>query len=176
MRLQTYQRSLLQAIKRREPLTAPDPYLLGLQADGSLDRIRQIATWWRRQQFSRYCPLTYRALVQLDRADTDINAFYESQAVSPYVEQAAPAFLRFIETRYDGLIKSISQFEQAVIDTQTQQCTYREVDWTVDPHPILNYLIAEQPADLSAVDRGSYKTRHYANEPVSYDIIRLTAH
>lgn len=174
MSLQTYQHNLLRLIKRSDTATPTDPYLAGLQADGSIDRIRQIATWWRKQQISRYCPLTYKALARLGQIDNEITAFYESQTVSVYIEQAGLAFLGFVQHRYAGLLNTVSQFEQAVIETRTLQCLYKEVVWNVDPEPILSYLTSDEPVEDQDVARGQYRTRHYADETVRFEIVCLS--
>lgn len=172
MTLHTYQHQLAHWLKQPADAVANPaqvPYWQTLSEVGGLTRVQQVALFWRRQQFSNFCPITYVALIRLGLFEEIISTFYAQRNVSAYVEQAGRAFLDYVAEASEGLLRSVALFERAELDVRTGIRSVARVDWPVDPHMVLRYLLNNEAVDLEAA-RGTYQTLHQTGQ----DFVTLT--
>jgi hypothetical protein len=143
--LELQQRGLLDLLKKRG---APpvDPYLRRVEGSRELAMVREIALWWRSFQLEAQCRLTSRLLKRLNCFDALVAAYFYNNATSPFVEELSHGFLDFLSEHPDGLVRTMAQFEYAVLQTRSGSASGFEIVW--DRHPDQVVLALENGSEL----------------------------
>lgn len=149
--LEVYQRGLLDLVKERG--TPPnDPYLRKVASSRELAMIREIAIWWRKFQLESQCRLTSRLLKRLDCFDETVVSYFNNNQTSPFVEELTDDFLSSLRKHPDCLIRTISQFELALLRARAGVDEHFEILW--DRHPDLIFKSLEKASELPPPEPG----------------------
>ena len=137
--LEIHQRGLLNLIKSRA--VAPnDPYLRHVANSRELAMLREIALWWRAFQIETRCRFTSRLLKRLDLFRALVEAYFNNSATSPFVEDLSRDFLLSLSHHPAPLVRSVSQFERAFLETRAGSPEAFEVLWDRNPDILLRAL------------------------------------
>jgi hypothetical protein len=153
MRLETYQRGVLDLLKHRAEHVS-DPHLRRVQASSNLALMRSIALWWRALGIEAQCFVSTRLLRRLECFDQTVASFFDSQATSPFFEELAEAFLLSLARHEDVLIRSVARFERAYIRARAQEAAEAvEILWDRNPNTLFAAL--DQGGELPLPESGS---------------------
>jgi hypothetical protein len=158
MKLAALQRALLELIKGTY-LLADDtpPYLRTVAGSDHLAMVRDVVHWWRAFQATRFCVLTSTLLRRQGRFDAAVTAFLRSHRISPFIEEFGRAFLEEMTGDPDGLVRSVAQFELALLKVKRGDREEHWIEWHREPTKVLDALMNDVPLDPSTV-AGSYRT------------------
>jgi hypothetical protein len=145
MRLEIHQRGLLDLVKGRG---APpeDPYLRRIAGSRELMMIREIAIWWRKFQLEAQCHLTSRLLKHLGCFDETVVSYNNNNQTSPFVEELTDDFLSSLRMHHDHLVRTVAQFERALLKVRAGVDEHFEILW--DRHPDLVFRAIEKASEL----------------------------
>jgi hypothetical protein len=154
MRLESYQRGVLDLLKHRGGERPSDPYLRRVKASPNLALMRSIALWWRTLGIEAQCVVSARLLRRLGCFNQAVASFFDSQATSPFFEELAEAFLLSLAGHENVLIRSVARFERAYIRAQAEdEATPVEILWDRNPNTLFAAL--DQGGELPPLDSGS---------------------
>lgn len=157
MDLATHQRKLLGLFRGNyRPSAADVAYVHQVAQSRELQEGRRNVFLWRTWVLERTCPLVVRLLRRLDLFDSTLRAFMRHANISPYRETQAPAFLQALYDHPDPLIRSVAQFELALLKVRQGDGRTYVIPWTFDPCPILSSLANDTPLD-DQVCEGNYE-------------------
>jgi len=155
--LELQQRGLLDLVKSRGA-SQDDPYLQLVADSRELAMVREIAVWWRVFQLEAQCRFTPRLLKRLGCFDALVTAYFNNHATSPFIEELSRDFLSSLRIHHDPLIRAVSQFELAFLETRAGSAEAFEILW--DRHPDLVSLALENGTELPAPEPEScYRMR-----------------
>jgi hypothetical protein len=156
--LANHQRILLGLIRDTYvPRPGDDAYFHHVAASPDLQEARGNIFLWRVYVLERTCVLTVELLRQRGELDATLRSFMKTCNLSPFREYQPLAFLEALADHGDALLRSVSQFELALIKVRAgDPGTYR-VEWTVDPHGVLHCLAQRLPF-FACVDGCRYLT------------------
>lgn len=145
--LELQQRGLLDLVKGRG---APpdDPYLRLVAGSRELAMVRQIAIWWRKYQLEGQCWLTSRLLKRRNYFESLVTSYFNHHATSPFIEELSHGFLAFLNGHDDLLVRTVAQFEDALLQIRGGSAATFEVLW--DRHPDHVFLALENGSELPA--------------------------
>ena len=132
------------------------PYLRMVSASEHLAMVRDVVRWWRSFQAARFCVLTSTLLRRRGQFDASIDAFLRMHRISPFIEEFGAAFLVEMTTHPDGLVRSVAQFELALLKVKKGDREDHSVHWDQDPAAVLESLIKDGPLSSPAI--GVYRT------------------
>ena len=148
--LQEHQRAMGDLIRGRT--IADDPYIAAAAFSTGLRVTRDSIRGWRSFRLDRNCRLTSAILKQRGVYDDVIDAV-EREAISPFIEKLADAFLAAAAARGDVLIASVAKFEQALLrDDDAEEC----VDWPCNPYDVFAALLCGD--EIPALPEAPYRT------------------
>ncbi len=145
------QKGVLALMKRREWQT-DDPYLRAVAGSTGLRMLRKIALWWTMVSLEAQCRYTTRLLKRLGEFDAAVAGFFENEAVSPFIEEMGPDFLRRIMARHEPLLCSVAEFELSILLIQLGRGAAREIVW--DRHPERAIVALERQEALPEPEPG----------------------
>jgi hypothetical protein len=121
--------------------------------------VRKIALWWRKVQIENFCRLTSCYLKLQDNLETEVLNFFRNVNYSPFREVVGFQFLDYLikETK-DDLLKSIAEFERAIIKLKLGEKTQSIIIWNYEPYLVINYLL-RGGIDLSKIEKGRFEVR-----------------
>jgi hypothetical protein len=148
MNLAAHQQILLGLIRSNyETRPEDDVYFHRVSRSKDLAEARGNVLLWRVYVLERSCPLTFELLKQRCLLKDELDGFISKQNISPFREFQAPLFLENLEGHCDHLVASVSQFELALMKVREGDTGTYVIDWTVDPHNILNALAKRLPIE-----------------------------
>jgi uncharacterized protein (UPF0276 family) len=119
--------------------THTDEYTRRAAQGVGLPLLRRTIRQWREFRLREHCPLTSRLLCEQGYLASVVDGL-EQQALSPYIELLAEAFLRATAMLPDALISSTARFEQAILARSEAV-----IAWPCDPYPVLAALLTGAP-------------------------------
>jgi hypothetical protein len=158
MYLQQLQNNLFDIIKSRSsPSIKTCEYLQQVNASYNLLLIRKVALWWRKFQIENFCRLTSSYLKSHNKFDVEVWNFYRNVNHSPFREVVGFQFLDFeIKENADDLLKSIAQFESAIIKLKSGKKIQSTIMWNYEPYRVIKYLLRDG-TDLSKIEKGKFE-------------------
>lgn len=176
MDLATHQRKLLGLFRSTyRPSAADDIYIHNVAQSRDLQEGRRNILLWRTWVLERTCALTVRLLRQRNLFDATLAAFIERNNISPFRETQAPRFLEALSNYSDGLIRSVAQFELALLRVRQGDTATYVIPWSLDPYPVLDSLANDMPL-RDRVSEGAYEIVVSQNLPYEFQIRRLGTH
>jgi hypothetical protein len=161
--LEAQQRGLLALIKGRSA-PAEDGYLAQVTGSRELAMVREIALWWRAFQLEVKCPFSSRLLKRLGRFEALVAAYFDNNATSPFVEELSRDFLALLGVDEDPLVRIVSVFEHALLETRDGSSVVFEVVW--DRHPDRFFRALNQGGDIPSGETGRrYRMRIASDLP-----------
>ena len=145
------QKGMLALLKRRE-WPADDPYLRVVAESAGLALVRKIGLWWTAVSLEAQCRYTTRLLKRLDEFDASVAGFFESESVSPFIEEMGPDFLRRMSAHPEPLLRSVAEFELSILLIQLGRGAPREILW--DRHPERTIVALERREALPEPEPG----------------------
>ena len=171
MELAGHQRILLGLMRENYQVQRGDEsYFHQVASSRDLQEARGNVLLWRVYVLERSCVLTVCLLRQMGMLEARLEAFIRSQNVSPFREYQPLAFLAFLAGDADPLLRSVSQFELALMKVRDGDPASYEVAWHTDPCYVLHRLAQNLPLELSR-DAGNYLTRIAAQLPNQFEIV-----
>jgi hypothetical protein len=158
MTLAQLQRTLAALIKgTHQPSPADPPYIAMVAGSAHLEMVREVVSWWRAFDVTRFCVLTSTLLRQAGLFDEAFDAFVRKGRVSPFVETAGASFLEEMSTHPDSLVRSVARFELALVRIKAGDRGDHVIEWEYDPEIVLNAVLNGRSFDRQAIG-GSYRT------------------
>jgi hypothetical protein len=149
--LETYQRGLLDLVKSRgAPPT--DPYLSRVASSLGIVVVREIAVWWRAFQISAQCPLVSRVLKHDGLFEETIEQYFSGHRTSPFVEELTDDFLRFLSKQVDPFLRSVAEFERALLSARDGSAAVQEMHF--DRNPDLAFEALERAGTILPPEPG----------------------
>lgn len=160
MHLQQLQISLCSIIKSRSNSSINTcEYLQQINTSNNILLIRKVALWWRKFQIENFCRLTSCYLNSHGKFDLEVWNFYRNVNFSPFREVVGFQFLDYlIKENNDELLKSIAQFERAIIKLKLGEKTQSTIIWNYEPYSVINYLL-RGGIDLSKIEKGRFEVK-----------------
>lgn len=148
MELAVHQRTMLGLIRGTRQIEADDdPYVHHVGRSRDLEEARGNILLWRIYVLERTCVLTVELLRGRNLLERTLQTFIGTTNLSPFREFQPRAFLAFLHDDADPLIRSVSQFESALMQVREGvEGTFR-IDWTVEPRRVLKALACGEPVD-----------------------------
>ena len=157
MRLELYQRGLLDLVKKRG-VASENPYLRRVAESRALVIVREIAVWWRVFQIEAQCHFTSRLLKHLHCFHEVVTSYFDSNRTSPFVEELSRDFLSSLSTHDLQLIRTIAQFEYALLEVRAGCAEAFEIVW--DRHPDAVFHALDNGSELPPPETGcAYRMR-----------------
>ena len=157
MDLATHQRKLLGLLRSTyRPSAADDAYIHKVAQSKDLEEGRRNIFLWRTWVLERTCALTVRLLRRRNLFDATLTAFIERNNISPFRETQAHGFLQALSDHPDRLIRSVAQFELALLKVRQRDAGTYVIPWSLDPYAILNSLANDMPLPDNVLE-GSFK-------------------
>jgi len=147
IRLELYQRGLLDLLKKRGA-TPDDPYLRCVAKSQALVIVREIAVWWRVFQIETQCRFTSCLLKHLRCFNEVVTSYFNSNQTSPFVEELSRDFLSSLRTHDLQLIRTVAEFEYALLEVRAGCAEHFEIVW--DRHPDLLFQALDKEDELPA--------------------------
>lgn len=141
--LKDQQLGLLDLVKRRR-LHPVDPYLQSVAASPGLAVVRETALFWRAYQIESQCRFTTKLLKRLGLFDALVADYFDHNPASAFVEELSRDFLRALSRHDDPLVRAVSQFEAAVLETKSGSAEVFEIIWDRDPQLVISALRSER--------------------------------
>ena len=141
MNLQTLQTDLLNRFKyRSKALAITDVYLR--RAAFNLRHPKNVISWWRKIQVQDDCLLTGTLLKKSGTFDYTLGQFI-MERFSIFKEEVGISFLDFIRRNQQAnvLLKSVSQFEYAVLRLKTGHSDDVVIPWPYEPFGVIESLL-----------------------------------
>ena len=133
--LEHRQRGLLDLVKNRGPIPC-DPYLQQV-ANSASWQCSKIALWWRAVSLEAQCRFTARLLKRLGCFDARIGDYFDRHATSPFIEELSFGFLASLHDHGDPLVRSIAQFELALLKVRSGSADKYSVEWNRNPDRVV---------------------------------------
>jgi hypothetical protein len=149
--LETYQRGLLDLIKSRGGPPS-DPYLSRVASSRGIVVVREIAVWWRAFQIAAQCPLVSRILKHDGRFEETIEQYFSGHRTSPFVEELTDDFLGFVGKQADPFLRSVAEFERALLSARAGSEVVREMHF--DRNPDLAFDALERAGTILPPESG----------------------
>lgn len=143
--LRQRQRAVLALLKGREPdarAMADDGWLRQVAASPRLDMLRDIDRFWKEHSLRERCPFTAGLLNARGWLHAEVQVLIREQALSPYMEELARAFLEHVATHRDPLAATLARFELALSRASWGEPGEFVVGWTQEPYALLGSLLA----------------------------------
>ena len=170
MDLATHQRKLLGLFRSTyHPSAADDAYIHNVAQSRDLEEGRRNIFLWRTWVLERTCALTVRLLRRRNLFDATLRAFIERNNISPFRETQAPGFLKSLSDHSDRLIRSVAQFELALLKVRQGDAAAYVIPWSFNPYTILSSLADDTPLDDN-LSEGAYEIVVSPNVPYQFQI------
>lgn len=170
MDLATHQRKLLGLLRSDYELGFDDDeYVQRVARSKELQEARRNVFLWRLWVLERTCILTFTLLKRRNLLGETLNAFIKRNNISIFRETHAPAFLENLTTHHDRLVRSVAQFELALLKVRQGDPGCYAVRWNVEPHSVLNSLARDIPLNDELPD-GAYQIRVWRELPHQFEI------
>lgn len=137
--LEAQQRGLLDLLKRRGPLPE-DPYLRLVSESPALAVVRATALFWRGYQLRSQCQFTASLLRRLACFDACVTDYFCHNGTSPYTDQLSRGFLHYLLSDPRPLVRSVAEFELAVLELKSGSAHRFEIAWDRNPNLVLEAL------------------------------------
>ena len=137
--LELYQRGLLDLVKGRG-VTPLDTYLRRVAESRALEVVREIAVWWRTFQIEAQCRYTSRVLERIGCFQEVVTSYFNSNRTSPFVEELSRDFLNSLHTHDLLLVRTVAQFEYALLEVRSGCTKAFEIHWEWHPDQVLQAL------------------------------------
>ena len=147
--LEHRQRGLLDLVKNRGHVPR-DPYLRQVANSRELTMVRKIALWWRAMSLEAQCRFTARLLKRLGCFDARVGDYFDRHATSPFIEELSLGFLASLHDHGDPLVRSIAQFERALLNIRSGSADTYEIEWDRNPDRVV--LALERADELPACE------------------------
>src|SRR5260370_33759770 len=118
MQLKDLQNGLYELIKSGTTDGSCD-YLEMVRHTDHLHIVRKVALWWRQLHITDFCTLTASWLKHHNRLDQEVLSFFSTQKYSPYRKEVGIQFLTYISDTSTGFVKTIADFELALIKVKS---------------------------------------------------------
>jgi hypothetical protein len=132
-----------------------DDYFEMLRHANNIHVVRKVALWWRHLHITEFCTLTTAWLKYEKKLDQAVASFFYTQKYSPYRKEVGMQFLMFISTTGSGFIKTIADFELALIKVKSGMKVSLVQRWPFEPYYLLNRLLNSTVTNSSLV-KGEY--------------------
>jgi hypothetical protein len=164
MNLQLLQTSLSALIKSRPlPAGTKDRYLEDIGYSDNLLLIQKIAFWWRKVQVEPYCRLTSTLLKATGKFDDVLSAFLSEKDFSSFRDEVGRQFLSdVISKEEDSLIRSVAEFELAVILLKSGEEIEASIPWNYEPYELIGQLL-NGSLNLASLKKGWYEVTVSSN-------------
>lgn len=170
MDLATHQRKLLGLFRSTYyPSGADDAYIHSVAQSRDLEEGRRNIFLWRTWVLERTCALTVRLLRRRNLFAVTLAAFIQGNNISPFRETQALGFLEALTDHSDRLIRSVAQFELALLKVRQGDAATYVIPWNLDPYTILSSLANDTPLD-DHVSEGVYEIVVSPNLPHQFQI------
>jgi hypothetical protein len=159
MELANHQRILLGLMRSNYRVREEDDaYFHRVARSRDLEEARGNVYLWRVYVLERTCVWTVALLRQLGEFEAALQAYIRSENISPFREYQPVGFLESLAGHASHLVASVAQFELAMMKVREGDGGSYQVDWDMDPHPVLYALLRELPVSASSTP-GCYRTR-----------------
>jgi len=174
MDLATHQRALLGLFRgTRQPRPDDDPYVQTVARSPDLVEARRNIFLWRVYVLERSCVLTFRLLRRKGLLAEAIGRFINARNISPIRETQAPAFLETVAAHADALIAAVARFELALMKAREPGASACALEWSVDPHGVLNALARDLPL-CEPIPPGAFQIIVSPELPGLFEVRRLS--
>jgi hypothetical protein len=172
--LELQQRGLLDLVKGRGAPPS-DPYLQKVAASAGLEMVRYIAVWWRVFALESQCRLTSRLLRRRGIFEQTVEAYFNQNRTSTYIEQLSWDFLSSLMSCEYPVLRALAQFEYAMLKAQAGFAETTEILW--DRHPDRTVRALESGDDLPLPEAGTiYRMKLAPANPLQISCIREVNH
>jgi hypothetical protein len=154
MDLASYQRALLGLVKGYPPASdTDDAHLREIARSENLKVVHDIILLWQIYVLERSCPLTTALLKRRSLFVETVRAVGSRMSVTAYREKQTLIFLEEVSRHEDSLIRSVAQFEYALLCARQGDPQRRRIRWEVDPAAVLSALIGNLPLPETPLSR-----------------------
>jgi hypothetical protein len=151
--LRQRQRAVLALLKGREPdarAMATDAWLQQVAVSPRLAVLQDIDIFWKEHSFLGRCPFTAGVLKGRGWLRAEVQTLIREQALSPFMEELARAFLQRETTHPDPLVATLAHFELALSRAAWGEAGEWTLGWTQEPYALLGRLLADELPDYEA--------------------------
>jgi hypothetical protein len=146
MDIATYQRTLLGLIKGTYAVSdAEDPHIREVAQSANLKVVQDIVLLWQVYVLERGCPLTSALLKRRDLFIALLRPLSQRISATAYRERQMLLFLEEVSRQEDSLLRSIAQFEYALLLVKLGDTQPYRIGWDYDPYAVLSALLTDQP-------------------------------
>lgn len=151
MKLANYQVLLLQGIKNPDIIQSENEYHRRLLEGDYIQRVRNIALWWRSKQIEDLLPLTTKYLKLSNKFGLLVEQYYNQVSVSSYIEQNIIEFMHFIIAQNDNVASCLVRLEIGLRDIALQKTIERQLLWPCNVMVLLDGLINHNSININHI-------------------------
>jgi len=179
MRLDNLQRSLAQlvregAITERTADPATADYLRTVATTTGLRVMRDVVREWRQLLLRQGCPLTTGALLAECRFAASVEKFMRAESLDPLAQNLVTRFLAWVANCRDDDVKSLAQFEHALINVRRGINSKIVVPWKCHPLDAVAAALHARPMPKPYL-HAIYLTEIAAHLPGGFSISEISA-
>lgn len=168
-----HQRTLYRMIREGRGPSADAPhYYQHIAHHETLDIVRDVSNYWTADGIQRASGLTTRALKALGYWEQAQKDYIEDRLIEAYIPEMGFIFRDRVAAEHpDTLMRSVAQFESALIRARDGVAGTWEIEWDRDPIDVINWL-GNPEGPLNAAS-GAYLTEVGKDLPNEFEAYQL---
>jgi hypothetical protein len=172
MKLEDFQKNVLNTLKDRPMSSEKHPYFTELKGSYPYRLTQDTVVYWRSSQISRNCVLTTRYLNAKGLLKESILQLYREESLSNFAEEVSFFFLDKMSVANNSVLSSIAGFERANLGVRFRRKVPMVVHWQYEPVRVLHALMKNEYSD-ECLTPGEFVTEVYTETGKGFEIYSL---